>query len=665
MRLDDLNIEDIELEITGYKNRIQYLEQRIQALENKLLAETKASKDSTNQRSSRDYVDYAYYPSAIISTDNHIVYVNAQFEKTFGYSNEEAQKSRAEMFIPELTLENRKSFNLEFKADKKNRLIGKQTDLLAHHKDGQTFPVDVGFSYISNETGYEILVTIIDISERKNAEKHLKTYIERLDLALSVGNIGVWDWNIKDNVLHWDDSMYKLYGQNKSEFTQAVDAWVACIHPEDREATESAIMDAVNDVKPFDREFRIKTASGNVKHIHGIANVIRDKNEEVIRMVGVSYDTTAEKEAYAKLLQSESQLKAFFDIAPIGIARNDMDGRFIEINPEFERFIGYTKEELNELSYWHLTPQDYQEQEEVQLKSLTETGKYGPYKKEYIHKDGHRFPVLLHGQILQSENGENYIWSTIQDLTQIESTQQKLMASLEELTTSNDELKRFAYVASHDLQEPIRVIMSYLQLLEISSKDLLDAKSLDYIKRSYTAAKRMRSLIIDLLSFSRVESKHIEPMPVDLADIIDVVLSDLTVTIKQHNVVVNVQENLPVVFGDPGQLQRVFLNIIGNGIKYQREGAQPVIDISCKETKHHFIISVKDNGIGIEQEYHDRIFEIFQRLHTSDEFSGTGIGLAIVKKIIKKHKGDIWFESELNKGTTFTFTLPVKPPSNG
>ncbi len=458
--------------------------------------------------------------------------------------------------------------------------------------------------------------------------------------------------------------MYHLYELDQTDFVDVYDAWANAIYPDDRDAAEAAVKAAIDGIKPFDVEFRIITKTGAIKYMHGTANVVRDMKGDALRMVGVNKDITAEKEAYRRLLISERQLKAFFDIAPIGIARNDMDGKFVEINSEFERFIGYTKEELNELSYWHLTPQEYQEQEDVQLKSLQDHGKYGPYKKEYIHKDGHRFPVLLHGQILQSLDGKNYIWSTVQDLSRIEQTQKKLMSSLEQLTSSNDELKRFAYVASHDLQEPLRVIMSYLQLIELSAKEALDDKSLDYIQRAFKASKRMRDLIIDLLSFSRVESKRIKFMPVALSNMIEVVLDDLSLAIKQKNVIVNLPDNLPTVSGDPGQLQRVFLNLIGNGIKFQKQDSQPVIDIHYKETKKHYEISITDNGIGIEDEYKDRVFEIFQRLHTREDYSGTGIGLSIVKKIIKKHNGDIWFNSELGHGTTFTFTLP-KNQENG
>jgi PAS domain S-box-containing protein len=608
----------------------------------------------------RDFLEYAFYPMALIDQDHKIVTINQQFQRCFGYNEAEIVHVEVENLVPEISIDPRHNFEIDFNNEAGNRILGRQNDLIAYRKDGSTFPVEVGISYITTDGESEILATIIDVSQRKQIEKSMSKYIERLDLSLSGGNIGVWDWDLKNDILFWDDSLYRLYGIDKSKFDNASDAWSACIHPEDKIQTEAAVSKVLQGNISFDMEYRIITQSNDIKHIHGKANIVRDESDAPIRLVGVSYDITAKKEAFNKLFQSESKLKAFFDTAPVGIARNSMDGKFKAMNPEFERFTGYTKEELNELSYWHLTPEEYQKQEEIQLKSLNETGKYGPYKKEYIHKDGHRYPVLLHGQILKDIEGNDYIWSTVQDLSNIEDAQKKLLDSLEQLTVSNDELKRFAYVASHDLQEPLRVIMSYLQLVEMSSKELLDEKSKDYIQRSFKAAKRMRTLIEDLLSFSRVDNKHIKFVPIFLNDIVDIVLDDLSLTIKQSNATINLPDVLPTVLGDPGQLQRVFLNIFGNALKYQPKNSKPVIDVTVKETKKDFEISIQDNGIGIEKQHHGRVFEVFQRLHTRDEYSGTGIGLSIVKKIIKQHNGKVWFDSKFNEGSTFTFALPKK-----
>jgi len=327
----------------------------------------------------------------------------------------------------------------------------------------------------------------------------------------------------------------------------------------------------------------------------------------------------------------------------------------------FERFTGYTTDELNELSYWDLTPIEYEEQETIQLQSLDKTGKYGPYKKEYIHKSGHRYPVLLHGQIIQSLDGEDNIWSTVLDLTEIDNTNKKLSRSLEQLTQTNDELKRFAYVASHDLQEPLRVITSYLQLLMMNSKDALDDQSNEYITRAQEASTRMRSLIVDLLSFSRVDDKGLVLSNVDLNQLLSSVVEDLSIVIQQTKAELHITEELPIIQADAGQLQSVFLNILSNAMKFQSADNKPIITVSHTESKSGHEISISDNGIGIDEKYHDRIFDIFQRLHTRDEYSGTGIGLSIVKKVINMHGGSIRFVSELNQGTTFIITLPKNP----
>ena len=165
-----------------------------------------------------------------------------------------------------------------------------------------------------------------------------------------------------------------------------------------------------------------------------------------------------------------------------------MDGKFIEINPEFERFTGYTKDELNALTYWDLTPKEYEELEAIQLESLNSKAMYGPYKKEYIHKDGHRFPVMLHGKIIQGLDGDSFIWSTVKDMTEMAHARQELVVSLEKLKISNEELRSLTYVASHDLQEPLRAIMSYLQLIRTNNKNSLDEPTLQYIQKAISAS---------------------------------------------------------------------------------------------------------------------------------------------------------------------------------
>jgi light-regulated signal transduction histidine kinase (bacteriophytochrome) len=230
---------------------------------------------------------------------------------------------------------------------------------------------------------------------------------------------------------------------------------------------------------------------------------------------------------------------------------------------------------------------------------------------------------------------------------------------LEELRLSNEELEQFAYVSSHDLQEPLRMISSYLQLLQRRYQGKIDDKADKYIYFTVDGAARMQVLINDLLEFSRVNTRAEEPEPTDCEFVLNQALSNLNLYITENKATVS-YGSLPKVMADSTQLGQVFQNLIINGIKFHSEEA-PKIHLSAEKNASEWVFSVQDNGIGIDPQYSEKIFEVFKRLHNKEEYPGTGIGLAVCKKIVERHGGRMWVESELGKGSTFYFTLPVNP----
>jgi len=238
-----------------------------------------------------------------------------------------------------------------------------------------------------------------------------------------------------------------------------------------------------------------------------------------------------------------------------------------------------------------------------------------------------------------------------------QSLNDRLAETVAELKRSNKELEQFAYVASHDLQEPLRMVISYVNLLERRYKGKLDADADDFIGFATDGALRMHTLINDLLEFSRVGTK-VKPFKVlETKDILTQVLSDLRLVVRESGAEVT-RDTLPRVMADSSQLKQLFQNLISNAIKFRGE-APPRIHITAEEKNGECVFSVRDNGIGIAAEYHDRIFVIFQRLHGRTDYSGNGIGLAVCKKIVERHGGRIWMESREGVGTTFYFTIPV------
>jgi light-regulated signal transduction histidine kinase (bacteriophytochrome) len=264
-----------------------------------------------------------------------------------------------------------------------------------------------------------------------------------------------------------------------------------------------------------------------------------------------------------------------------------------------------------------------------------------------------KFPLFSEsGEIL----GLGGIWTDITEQKQLSETLQIKNVDLER---SNKELEQFAYVASHDLQEPLRMVSSYMQLLESRYKDKLDDDAKEFIDFAVDGAARMQRLIQDLLAFSRVGTRGKEPEIVDSSQSVAEALRNLKVRIEENGATVNAA-GLPVVFVDRNQLTQVFQNLIGNAVKFKGE-KPPVVDITARDQGELFEFTVSDNGIGFDQKHADRIFTIFQRLNSREQYEGTGIGLSICKKIVERHGGKIWAESSVGQGATFRFTLP-KPP---
>ncbi|MDR9418923.1 ATP-binding protein [Gracilimonas sp.] len=259
-----------------------------------------------------------------------------------------------------------------------------------------------------------------------------------------------------------------------------------------------------------------------------------------------------------------------------------------------------------------------------------------------------------------SEEGISVFFKDITESKKAREALQQLNEELElraqELATSNAELEQFAYVASHDLQESLRMVKSFLSQLDKKYSDKLDEKANQYINFAVDGAQRMRQIILDLLNYSRLSQEKSKRKEVDL----NIILEDVKALERTHIDETGAKikaGSLPTIFATPGSIKQVFQNLINNGLKYQESGTVPIIEIASSETDTHWKFEVKHNGIGIQNEFQSTVFQIFQRLHTRDQYSGTGIGLAISKKIIERHGGEIWLDSEEGKGSTFYFTI--------
>ena len=257
-----------------------------------------------------------------------------------------------------------------------------------------------------------------DITDRKRFEEELRRANERFELAAVAAGIGVWEWNVIDDTLHWDDEMYRLYRRLSSEGLTPYALWRASVHPEDRVQVEHAFSRALSRTAVFKTQYRILLADGDVRHMKIAARVLHDAGGRPLRMVGVNFDVTELKLAELALTESEAKYRSLFELAPVGIALNDLQsGRFLHLNEAMASPTGYSREELLDLTYWDITSSQFITDEREQIETMSQTNRYGPYEKEYVRKDGSTYPVMLSGIKVTDESGRPMVWSIIQDIS--------------------------------------------------------------------------------------------------------------------------------------------------------------------------------------------------------------------------------------------------------
>jgi light-regulated signal transduction histidine kinase (bacteriophytochrome) len=279
-----------------------------------------------------------------------------------------------------------------------------------------------------------------------------------------------------------------------------------------------------------------------------------------------------------------------------------------------------------------------------------------------LRKDGSQVPSEI-GLNPITTTDDHFVLASIIDISERKQAQALLTKRTTALERSNQELEQFAYIVSHDLQEPLRSIDGYLQLLERRYQGQIDAEADKFIDRSVAAAQRMHSLINDLLAYSRVSTRGKSFETTDCSLVLDRVLDNLAGSIEESCAEIN-YEALPVIKADPGQMSQLFQNLIGNAIKF-RGDRPPLIEIKAEPANGTWQFAVADNGMGLEPQHAERIFQVFQRLHSRTAYPGTGIGLAICQKIVERHGGHIWVESKPGEGSTFLFTIPVTTHPSG
>ena len=414
------------------------------------------------------------------------------------------------------------------------------------------------------------------------------------------------------------------------------------VHPDDRAATQAEAAKLAEGQRTLHFENRYRAKDGSYRWLTWTAHA--DVDRELIHCA--ARDVTTLKIAEA----AQRELAAIVTSSEYAIIGKALDETITSWNRSAERLYGYAPAEVIGRSISMLVPEGRADDLDTIMGHIRSGEGIEHFETQRLRKDGSLCDVSLSVSPVRDSLG--FVSGAAVIARDIGEEVRQRRA----LTESNNELQQFAFIASHDLQEPLRMVASYLQLLERKYADILDADGREFIGYAVDGARRMQALIDDLLTLSRVSTKGKELQEVDAENALEETLSNLQVGIEESGAEVT-HEHLPVLWVDRGQLVQLFQNLLANSIKYRGDDP-PRIHISVAAGQGVWQFSVSDNGIGIEPRFGERIFEIFQRLHTQAEYPGTGIGLALCKKIVERHEGQIWLEAPAKEGTTVVFTFP-------
>jgi PAS domain S-box-containing protein len=596
----------------------------------------------------------------VVNSGGEIVLLNVQAEKQFGYRRDELIGQKLKNIIPEGFAERLLADGLRSVEDALAQQIGTGIELIARRKDGSEFPIEIMLSPLESAEGILVTAAIRDISVRKDAERHLAQMEGRYRGLLEAAPDAMVVVNQAGEIVLLNLQAEKQFGYRRDELVgQRVkniipEGFAERLVADDLRSAEDALAQQIGTgIELIARrkdasEFPIEIMLSPLESTEGILVTAAIRNISV------------RKDAERHLAQMEGRYRGLLEAAPDAMVVVNQGGEIVLLNVQAEKQFGYRRDELIGQKLKNIIPEGFAERlvaddlrsAEDALAQQIGTG------IELIarRKDGSEFPIEIMLSPLESAEGI-LVTAAIRDISVRKRSEEHLVKTMGDLKRSNDELEQFAYVASHDLQEPLRMVASYTQLLARRYKGRLDSDADEFIDYAVDGSTRMQRLIQDLLTYSRAGTNGTALRKILSENALKEAIENLRATIEESGAVVT-HDQLPAITTDGTQLAQVFQNLIGNAIKYR--GAEvPHVHVSAMNNgANEWIFSVRDNGLGIDPQYFERIFIIFQRLHGPTEFKGTGIGLAICKKVLEGLGGRIWVESQPKNGSTFYFALP-------
>ena len=598
----------------------------------------------------------------VVNPSGEIVLANLSAEKQFGYLRDELLGQKVKEIIPQGLAERLTADGTRTAAEVMAQQIGVGIELDARRKDGSDFPIEIMLSPLESTEELLLAVAIRDITRRKTVEKHLAQMEAKYRGLLEAAPDAMVVENEMGEIVLVNLQAEKQFGYRRDEL---LGQKVKTIIPEgfaERLVADSTHTPADALAQRIGTELNGRRKDGSEFPIEIMLSPL--ESAEGILVTAAIRDITGRKRVEDALRRSEERFRLMAagvkDYANLML---DPEGLVVSWNEEAERIKGYRADEVLGQSFSRFYPAD-EIRDGIPAFELAQAKKNGRFEGEgwRIRKDGSRFLANVVITALRDDKGQLRGFGKItRDITEGRKSAENLEKTMVELKRSNDELEQFAYVASHDLQEPLRMVASYTQLIAQRYRGRLDSDADEFIAYAVDGCNRMQGLIQDLLSYSRAGANVGTLRETSCERTLARAVRNLQAAIEESAAIVT-HDVLPLIVTDETQLVQVFQNLVGNAIKY-RGTEPPAIHVSAsRDVADEWIFSVRDNGLGIEPQYFDRIFILFQRLHGRNEYEGTGIGLAMCKKIVDRLGGRIWVESQLTRGSTFHFALPAGEP---